>query len=147
MQDLNPSGIILVSDSNNQCVQCFGGQVGECRLRFGIRGRSPGQFLLNQFSQKNRRTFKHNLVLVWFLNGLIHLIDKCLTPVWKGTELKLNQLWFSITNWIIQVRCNVRPAWPCFRTGTSRWPTTTTSASPSTSPTESSSTELVLENY
>ena len=36
-------GLILVTDSNNQCVQCFGGQVGECRLRFGVRGRSPGQ--------------------------------------------------------------------------------------------------------
>lgn len=37
------SGLIFVTDTNNQCVQCFNGQVGDCQLRFGIRGRSPGQ--------------------------------------------------------------------------------------------------------
>ena len=31
-----------MSDSNNQCVQCFGPN-GELRLKFGSRGRSPGQ--------------------------------------------------------------------------------------------------------
>ena len=36
------SGRIIVSDSNNQCVQCFGPN-GELRLKFGSRGRSPGQ--------------------------------------------------------------------------------------------------------
>ncbi|GAB6023756.1 Tripartite motif-containing protein 2, variant 2 [Chamberlinius hualienensis] len=46
----NPQGIcyssasarIIVTDSNNQCIQVFNEQ-GECKLRFGIRGRSAGQ--------------------------------------------------------------------------------------------------------
>lgn len=45
---LNPQGIatkgdnIVIADSNNQCVQIFSSS-GECRLRFGTRGRQPGQ--------------------------------------------------------------------------------------------------------
>ena len=31
-----------MTDSNNQCVQSFG-PMGETRLKFGVRGRSPGQ--------------------------------------------------------------------------------------------------------
>ena len=44
----NPQGVytnngkILVADSNNQCVQVFSSQ-GDFRLRFGTRGRNPGQ--------------------------------------------------------------------------------------------------------
>ena len=37
------SGLILVTDSNNQCVQCFDPVTGCVRFRFGIRGRGPGQ--------------------------------------------------------------------------------------------------------
>ena len=37
-----PTGRIIVADSNNQCAQCFGPQ-GDLRLKFGSRGRSPGQ--------------------------------------------------------------------------------------------------------
>lgn len=46
---LNPQGVatrgdsIVVADSNNQCVQIFSSSGGECRLRFGTRGRLPGQ--------------------------------------------------------------------------------------------------------
>ncbi|KAM6145441.1 LOW QUALITY PROTEIN: tripartite motif-containing protein 3 [Phoenicopterus ruber ruber] len=36
------SGRIVVADSNNQCVQVFSNE-GQFRLRFGVRGRSPGQ--------------------------------------------------------------------------------------------------------
>lgn len=32
----------MITDSNNQSVQCFGSG-GELRLRFGVRGRTPGQ--------------------------------------------------------------------------------------------------------
>ncbi|XP_037087627.1 tripartite motif-containing protein 2-like [Pollicipes pollicipes] len=32
----------MVADSNNQCVQLFSLE-GECKLRFGVRGRGPGQ--------------------------------------------------------------------------------------------------------
>lgn len=39
---VSTNGRILVADSNNQCIQCFGPQ-GEVRLKFGIRGRTPGQ--------------------------------------------------------------------------------------------------------
>ena len=35
--------MILVTDSNNQCVQCFDAVTGCVRFRFGIRGRGPGQ--------------------------------------------------------------------------------------------------------
>lgn len=38
-----PSGLIVVTDSNNQCVQCFDSVTGCIRLRFGSRGRGPGQ--------------------------------------------------------------------------------------------------------
>ena len=33
----------MVTDSNNQCVQCFDSVTGCVRLRFGARGRGPGQ--------------------------------------------------------------------------------------------------------
>lgn len=33
----------MIADSNNQCVQVFNSGSGEFRLRFGARGRSPGQ--------------------------------------------------------------------------------------------------------
>ena len=33
----------MVTDSNNQCVQCFDSVTGCIRLRFGSRGRGPGQ--------------------------------------------------------------------------------------------------------
>ncbi|XP_009080001.1 PREDICTED: tripartite motif-containing protein 3-like, partial [Acanthisitta chloris] len=36
------AGRIVVADSNNQCVQVFSNE-GQFRLRFGVRGRSPGQ--------------------------------------------------------------------------------------------------------
>ena len=32
-----------MTDSNNQCVQCFDSVTGCVRLRFGARGRGPGQ--------------------------------------------------------------------------------------------------------
>lgn len=38
-----PGGAVCVADSNNQCVQVFGGGHDDCRLRFGIRGRGAGQ--------------------------------------------------------------------------------------------------------
>ncbi|XP_043244213.1 tripartite motif-containing protein 2-like [Amphibalanus amphitrite] len=46
----NPQGVcyvaaadrLLVADSNNQCVQVFSAE-GECKLRFGVRGRAAGQ--------------------------------------------------------------------------------------------------------
>ncbi|NXH17454.1 TRIM3 protein, partial [Bucco capensis] len=38
----SPSGRIVVADSNNQCVQVFSSE-GQFRMRFGVRGRSPGQ--------------------------------------------------------------------------------------------------------
>ncbi|XP_064482125.1 tripartite motif-containing protein 3-like [Ornithodoros turicata] len=39
-----PGGMVVVADSNNQCVQVFGtSRTDECRLRFGIRGRGAGQ--------------------------------------------------------------------------------------------------------
>ena len=37
-----PSGRILVTDSNNQCIQVFA-NTGEIKQRFGVRGRSNGQ--------------------------------------------------------------------------------------------------------
>ena len=36
-------GMIVVTDSNNQNVQCFDSVTGCARLRFGLRGRGPGQ--------------------------------------------------------------------------------------------------------
>lgn len=39
---ISMTGRILVTDSNNQCVQAFGPH-GEIRLKFGVRGRCPGQ--------------------------------------------------------------------------------------------------------
>lgn len=45
----NPQGVccasngrVIVTDSNNQCVQVFNAS-GDCKLRFGIRGRGAGQ--------------------------------------------------------------------------------------------------------
>ena len=35
--------MIVVTDSNNQNVQCFDAVTGCARLRFGARGRGPGQ--------------------------------------------------------------------------------------------------------
>jgi len=40
---MSPDGLIVVTDSNNQCVQCFDSVTGCVRLRFGARGRGPGQ--------------------------------------------------------------------------------------------------------
>ena len=36
-------GMIVVTDSNNQNVQCFDSVTGCARMRFGQKGRSPGQ--------------------------------------------------------------------------------------------------------